>query len=205
MSFAELVARHALDIHGVLHVGANLAQEAEDYHSAGVGPVAWVEANPAVLDQILANIAGYPEQRLIDALVYSEDDIELRFNITNHQGMSSSIYEFGTHPQFSPDTVFVEHLTLRTRTIDTLVAEFGIVANMLSMDIQGAELHALRGATKFLENVDYILTEVNRAQVYIGCAQVEEIEAFLPEFSIVAAHWVEGQDWGDALMVRRCL
>lgn len=204
MSFPALVQRYNLKITGLLHVGAHLAEEASMYANAGIRDVWWIEANPRVQRKILQTLRAFPGQRLIEALVYEKDGVKLDFNVTNYDGMSSSILEFGTHPEFSPDTKFVEKLRLRTRTIDSLAEEHRIVdANFLSMDLQGAELFALKGAHRFLQSVDYVLSEVNQVEVYRDCAQVDELDAFLHEFARVETYWVPAQGWGDALWIRK--
>jgi FkbM family methyltransferase len=203
MSLPELVTIHNLKINGVLHVGAHLAEEAAIYDTLDVGNVWWIEANPRVLGKIKTNLLPYPNQTLLHALVYSEDGVELNFNVTNYEGMSSSIFEFGTHPEFSPDTKFIERIRLLTRTIDSLADQHHISANLLNMDLQGAELLALQGASRFLDGVDYIMTEVNQDEVYVDCAQVEQLDEHLTGFRRVQTYWVPGQGWGDALYVRR--
>jgi FkbM family methyltransferase len=191
-----------MNVTGVLHVGAHLAEEAETYDALGIKEVWWVEANPAVLPMIEEKLYAYPFQRIISGLVYSKAGEELDFNVTNYDGMSSSILEFGTHPEFSPDTVFVDKLRLKTTTIDAIAQEHRVKANFLNMDLQGAELHALRGAQLFLRDVAYIMTEVNNAEVYKDCAKVDELDRFLTGFTRVETYWVPDQGWGDALYVR---
>lgn len=203
MPLPDLVAKYGMDIRGVLHVGAHLVEERDQYEQCQVGSVTWCEANPAVIPEIQATLAAYPNQRIVQALVYSQDGVELDFHVSNYQGMSSSILEWGTHPSFSPDTVWVEHLRLTTMTIDTLAELYDVKANMLVMDIQGAELHALQGATRFMEGVDYVLSEVNDTDVYLQCARVEQIDAALADFARVETHWVADQKWGDMLAIRR--
>lgn len=203
MSLPELVEKHCMKIDGVLHVGAHLAEEAETYAQLGVGEVTWIEANPAVIPKILSELHGFANQRVIEALVYAVDGAQVEFNVTNYDGMSSSIFEFGTHPTFSPDTVFVDKLKLVTRTIDSLMKQYDIKANFLNMDLQGAELLALIGATEFLYDVDYIMTEVNEDEVYLGCAQVGQLDEYLDAFNRVATYWVPDQGWGDALYIRK--
>lgn len=202
MSLSNLVEKYSMEIEGVLHVGAHLAEEADVYNELNVGPVVWVEANPEVLPRILARLRPYEDQMLVQALVYSADGLVLNFNVSNYESMSSSILEFGSHPTFSPDTVFVDKIELKTSTIDWLSYAYDIKANFLNMDIQGAELHALQGATSFLKNVDYIMSEVNDTDVYVGCAKVWELDEFLVGFERVETHWVGGQGWGDALWIK---
>lgn len=204
LSLNEMVIKYINRITGIVHCGARIGEEAEGYDALGVKNVWWVEGNPNILPKLRRNVSQY-NHVVIHALLYEKDGVELNFNITNYDGMSSSILEFGTHPEFSPDTVFVDHVTLPSRSLDSLVQEYGIRANILNMDLQGAELLCLKGATKFIKQVDYIFTEVNNAQVYKDCAQIEELDELLNEFSRVETYWVPGQGWGDALYVRKVL
>lgn len=205
MSLEELVQKHDMKISGVLHLGAHLAEEAPIYDALGVGEVWWVEANPKTIFPIGMALAPYPNQSVVEALIYSEDDVKLPFNVTNYDGMSSSIFQFGTHPQFSPDTVFVETVMLWTVTVDTLAEDINFQANFLNMDLQGAELHALRGAEDTLFDIDYVMTEVNCEEVYKGCARIEELDELLGrwKFERVETYWVPNQGWGDALYIKR--
>lgn len=209
MPLDQLIRRYGLTINGVLHCGAHLAEEAPQYHELGVGPVWWVEANPAVIMTIKGVLTAYPGQRVIEALLWSEGGQVKTFHRSNYRGMSSSLLAFGTHPTFSPDTVFVDDLQMVTRTIDDLVQERAvshrdsIVANFLNMDLQGVEGPVLRGATEFLEGVDYVMSEVNREEVYLGCTRIEELDALLAGFERVETCWVPDQGWGDGLWIRR--
>ena len=47
-------------------------------------------------------------------------------------------------------------------------------ANFLNIDIQGAELLALKGMGSLISYFDYIYLEVNKAHVYKKCALVNE-------------------------------
>lgn len=204
MSLPDLVANYEMSITGVLHCGAHLAEEAPIYAALGAGSVWWVEGNPTVIPKLEPIIAAYPGQSLIEALLYDQDGETVGFNITNYDGMSSSVLEFGTHPQFSPDTVFVDRVELSTRSIDSLVAEHQVEANFLNMDLQGAEGRAVRGGRTFIDNqVDYIMTEVNKDEVYVDCAKVWELDEMLGDFERVKTHWVGNQGWGDGLYIRR--
>jgi len=206
MDLELLLERWNVPVHGVLHLGAHLAEEAEVYHRLGVGPVWWVEANPKVQAKIQRVLDPYPDQHLIEALIWDTDDSTPRpFNITNYDGMSSSVLEFGTHPEFSPDTKYVDTVQLPTRSVDSLVAEHGIEATLLNMDLQGAEGWAIRGAQDFLgDQVTAIMAEVNKAEVYKGCTQVGEFDRLIArrDFQRVETSWVGDQGWGDCWAVK---
>ena len=202
LDLKQLASDFNLQITGVIHLGAHLAEEAPLYAELGINNVWWVEALPQNITLIEKAIRPYGH-KVINALVTDVDHGKQWFNVTNYDGMSSSIYEFGKpHLDSSPDTVFVDRVMLETRTVDSLAAEYNISGcNMLCMDLQGAELLALRGASKTLDAIDYVYTEVNSDQVYIGCAQVFDLDSNLWEFTRVETSWTPAS-WGDALYVR---
>lgn len=206
LSLPELIQRHRLKITGVLHVGAHTGEEAPVYKACGIDRVWWVEANPALLPTLRPAMARYG-QKVIEALVDADPEgREVPFHVTGPYAGSSSLLEFGTHPTFSPDVKMVGELMLKTRTINSLAKEHGIVdCNMLVMDLQGAELRALRGAWSFLEQLDVVFTEINSGEVYKGCAKIWELDEYLGNFVRMETYWVKDQEWGDGLWIRRAL
>ena len=204
MNLATLLEKYQVNCHQLLHIGAHLGEEAAEYDKAGF-PVWWVEANPEVLPKLRANLAQYPEQYVIEGLIADRDDEILRFHITNYDGMSSSIFQFDKHPIYSPDTVFVNEREIVATTIRTLCDQYDIKPDFLNLDIQGAELLALRGAGDVLRGVKWIYTEVSTDTVYAGGAQMSEIDEFLsPDFVRVETDLgMHGGSHGDAFYVRR--
>jgi len=96
---------------------------------------------------------------------------------------------------------------VRTVTLDTLFEKLGIPHDrydVANLDIQGAELMALRGAEKILAGVRAVYTEVNTKELYVGCAQLGEIDEFLGARGFVrVALKVLTHGWGDGLYVRK--
>ena len=78
-------------------------------------------------------------------------------------------------------------------------------ANLLTMDIQGAELMALRGGTETLRHVDAIQLEVNYDELYEGCPSIWDLDAFLESQGFVRykTDTPFHRTWGDALYVRK--
>lgn len=215
MTLSSLMDRFDLDISGVVHVGAHLGEEALSYSEAGIANVWWIEGNPDIIEALTTHVERY-DQKVVCALVYDCDDAEVPFHVTNYKSLSSSIFEFGTHRQVSPDVYFVETKSLRGCTLDTIVRNNGIAGcNFLNMDLQGAELVALRGATTLLESIDYVFTEINVDELYKGCARLPEMDAFLGDrgFERVATQMAGAErpgqpnwtGWGDAFYMRGSL
>ncbi len=207
-----LVNKYRMKLSGVIHAGAHHAEEAKAYRQLGVKDVIWIEGNPDLKPTLERILNRFPGQVLEMGLLSETDGKEVTFNITNFDSMSSSILEFGTHTTVSPDTVFVDHKVLPTITMDTLLADYDLTQyNFLNLDLQGAELLALKGATKVLANIDYIYSEINVDYLYKDCVLLDELEAFLDEFELMEAHLEGSADrdhprwsgWGDGLWIRR--
>jgi FkbM family methyltransferase len=209
LDLETLIEKYSLDIQGCIHVGAHLAEEAPLYHKMGV-PVFWIEADFGAYAKAFHVVEQYPDQLITIGLILDEERKNVPFNITNYDSMSSSIFEWGTHAQFSPDTVVVERTLRDSETLDSFKNEYHWmdvweVANMLNIDIEGAGLLALKGATQLLEQIDYIYIEVQTENVYDGAPMLDEYLAFLSDFEMLELGIVDGQGWGDCFLRRKGL
>ncbi len=200
LALDDLRLKYGLRITGILHVGAHEGQEAEIYARNGVTEVTWVEANPNVIPRLRAHVEPLGH-RVVLALVADRSGDEVDFHITNNE-QSSSILRMEMHQQEYPDVVVTDSIRCTTTTVDDLCALDGIAGfNMLALDVQGAELLALRGAQRVLEGIDYLYIEVNEIHLYEDGALLPELDAYLEEFKRVETK-LGPQGWGDALYVR---
>ena len=189
---------------GVLHVGAHLAEEAEDYAQYNWGKTIWVEAQANLVDQ-LRNTLDPQHNQVIHAAVWSKSGLTLQFNVSS-SSQSSSLLNFGTHKKDYPDIFVTNSYSVTTTTLFDVLdedSEFDFV----NLDIQGVELEALMGLGPHFDRVKWIYSEVNKKEVYENCSDVKEIDQFLEErgFKRVATRWIRGQGWGDALYIRKDL
>jgi FkbM family methyltransferase len=193
---------------GVLHVGAHMCEEAELYASLGMNPrdlekVLWVEANSEIAARA-ASAGQFPN--IACAVVSDNDGGEVTFFVANN-GQSSSFLPFAEHRREHPDVYEVGAYRVRTVTLDTLFDKLGIPQDrydLINLDIQGAELLALRGAEKILAGVRAVYTEVNTKELYAGCAQLGEMDEFLEARGFVrVALEMTKSGWGDALYVSK--
>ena len=76
--------------------------------------------------------------------------------------------------------------------------------NFINIDVQGYELEVFKGAVNTLKNIDYIISEINRDEVYANCAKVDDLKNFLSQygFELVEETW-DGQTWGDGLFIKK--
>ena len=168
-------------ISGVIHVGANDGEEASLYQKRDLS-VIWIEAIPSMLDLLKSNIAQFPKQRAITALVTDKEDQTYQFNIANNLGKSSSIYDFKDHKNIWPDVGYQESITLSSTTLTRLIAQESIDMShyqALVMDTQGSELLILMGAIPLIPFLQYIKVEVADFEIYEGCCQLKDINEFM--------------------------
>lgn len=204
----KLASKHRINITGVLHCGASTGQEAESYHKLGAKNMLFIEAIPEVFEKLEVHISQYPGARAINACISDEDEKEVAFNISSNEGQSSSFLEFGTHKTAHPDVHFIDQIQLKTKRLDTLIDEINLNIhefNFLNMDLQGAELLALRGLGDYLKYFKYAYLEVNKEELYKGCPMVEDLDMYLIGFGFrrVETSWAGNFGWGDALYIRR--
>lgn len=199
---SELVSRN-IKVSGVLHIGAHTCEELPLYNQLGVSSqnVIWVDA--INLNVMRARDRGIPN--VYNAVITDKDDDTVLFNVSNNV-QSSSVYEFGTHSEEHPSVVYIDSVEMTTTTVDTFLNSLGNDCshlNFWNIDIQGAELLALKGASKYLKQVDVLFLEVNTEELYKGCALVSELDEFLAQHNfrrIITEMTRHG--WGDALYVK---
>lgn len=198
--FKSLIDKYDIHPKGVLHVGSNLCQEANDYYNNGVEQTIWVEALPEIYDRLGNALSNHTNWTALLACITDRDDDEVEFHVANNEGQSSSILEFGTHTIHHPSVYFTHSIKLKTVRLDTLLKRVDLFHyDFLAIDLQGAELLALKSMGDLLNYFTSCYIEVNRESLYKGCPMFEEIESYLKEFGFVTKEvcWTDW-NWGDA-------
>lgn len=204
IDFRQLFPKYNIKPKGVLHIGANVGEEAPVYDELGVKNVQWIEGNPEIFPKLIDNIRPYPNQFAMLALVGDKHDEPVNFHVSNNGSQSSSVLELGTHLQQHPEVHYTHDIALTMKRLDVLLGgKLAFEMDFLNIDLQGAELMALRGLGDLLRNFKWAYLEVNKAEVYKGCAQVEEVDSFMAGFGFlrVETKWVG--NWGDACFLHR--
>ena len=166
---------------GVIHVGANTGQERDIYAKYDLD-VLWIEPIDSVFDELLANIAPYPKQKALKALLTDTSGNKVTLHIASNNGASSSILPMKHHGEIWPDVHYVNAVELTSETLIDLIArtQTDIAKyDTLVMDTQGSELLVLRGGEALLKNFKRIHTEVADFESYEGCCVLPEVNAYL--------------------------
>ncbi len=198
----NILLANNINVTGAFHVGAHECEELLFYSQLGLKSedIVWIDAIKSKI--IEAKNRGIPN--VYHAVITDKDNDDVVFNITNNV-QSSSVLEFGTHAVEHPHVVYVDKKQEKSTTIDTFFSENNIDAskcNFWNFDIQGAELMALKGATKSIQYAKALYLEVNEKELYKKCGLVGEIDDFLAQYNFkrVLTH-MTCHGWGDALYI----
>ncbi len=193
------------NIKGIIHIGAHECEERESYIkelNINDDKTLWFEANMTKVIEMKNKI---PNLNLYQICLSDEDDKEVIFKVTNNY-QSSSILNLKTHLIHHPYIYTIEEIKMKTKKMSTFINENNIDMNnfnFLNLDIQGAELMALKGFEEYLEKIDYIYTEVNIEELYENCALLHQIDEYLMKFGFVRILCkMTGFRWGDAFYIK---
>ena len=171
---------------GILHLGAHRGLEAEVYNWFGKN-VIWVEALPKTYNQLKEHLYFYKNQLPFKALLTNKDDEKINFYVSNYDSACSSIYKFTENIKLSKiwsnrDHQMINTLVLKSKKLDTLFAEENINPknfNHWILDLQGAELLALKGGEKALDSCKSIYIEVSQKRFYENAVLWNELKEWL--------------------------
>jgi len=193
--------KYSPKVSGIIHIGGHYGNEIEKYKSHNVNNIVLFEplsSNFSVLSekirQVGCNITAHQ-------VALGNDNRRVVMNISSNEAQSSSILTPKVHLTAHPEVSFDGTEEVQMKKLDDYNYQ---TYNMMVIDVQGYELEVLKGASKTLDNVDYIYCEVNRDEVYEGNARVEEIDEYLSSYGFerVETQWYYTEVWGDAFYIK---
>ena len=201
ISVNELIKYWNVSPKGVIHVGAHEAEESFQYNDANWGKVYWVEAQPDKVEFLNKKFAN-SKDTVIAAAVWSTPGVALDLQVMTNSA-STSLLNLGTHHEAHPDIAYSHSLKVSTQVLEKLIPEDSN-ADYLCLDIQGAELEAIKGFGDRVSKMKWIYSEVNEDELYEGCCLVSDLDTYLDNygFARMATRWTEF-GWGDALYMKK--
>jgi len=196
----DLVKKYNIQFKGILHVGAHECEELQLYEKyIPRQNILWIDA---LDDKVELCKNRYPNI-LIEKAVISDTIETVTFHRSNN-GQSSSILNFGLHSKFHPEVKYISSYEVQTQLLKNIICKYNIPFNFINLDIQGVELKALKSMEEYLNQIDYIYTEVNSDYVYENCSIVTEIDDYLNKFGFIRVEtsWWSDCKWGDAFYIR---
>jgi len=180
---------------GIIHLGAHRGTEAPIYDWFSK-PVIWVEANKKIYEELLINLHYYKNQKAFNYLILDKSRLKNNFNISDNDGASSSIYEFGKFHQNSDlfnkrNFKYTNKIVMESYSFDEFVSNEKIEMsnyNFWVIDVQGAELPVLQGSEKNLNYCKFLMTEVSKKEFYKGGTSWDDLKKWLSEKNFKILH-----------------
>ncbi|MBU1014578.1 MAG: FkbM family methyltransferase [Bacteroidetes bacterium] len=201
----------------ILDVGANIGQTLKVYKSLFPdGEIHCFEPFPDSYN-ILKDFATQFNRSQTYQLAIAEKTEETVFHVNSDYHATNSLFYRPSkgYCYYPKEAQLNDTIPVKTDTLDSFAQRINLnQVNILKMDIQGAELLALRGATQLLENqaISLIVTEVMFVPHYEGGALFNQIHDFLSTkdyslFGIYDAHFAENCQirFADAIFISRDL
>ena len=199
MPMSELSRDYGVRPKVIAHVGAHNGEEFDQYSRLEVVEVHWFEANPFQIEFLSNRFANMHSQILVPRAVWDSDNETLKFKVTSNS-LSSSLFDLGTHSVKYPDIVPKEEIDVTTMRLDSYFYD-KLKPDFINLDIQGAELKALKGAKEILNEVSFVYTEVSYEELYLNAPFADEIDSYLKSlgFKKVMSRKLPQDGWGDVL------
>jgi FkbM family methyltransferase len=165
----------------------------------------WIEANPKIIDDLKDHTSQYINQKVIQALLSDEDNKLENFNISSNDGASSSIFSFGSYKKIHEKIKMTDVMKLKTNTLDTIIKKEQINIDKYDfwvVDLQGAELLALKGANEMIKSCKFMYIEISKENIYKNGANWNELNEFLKKRNFIPVWEPEGIHT-DVLYIKR--
>ncbi|WP_052331161.1 FkbM family methyltransferase [Planktothrix agardhii] len=206
LNFPDLCQHHNITPRGIILIGAYDGKTLKRLNLPNTVKILVIDANQGAVERLQENFADSPNIQVVQAAIANHNDT-VTLHLTSLES-SSSILPWKQYSEIYPNIKEIQQLTLSSHTLDTLLEELNLSPsdfNILILDIQGAELLALEGATQLLNNLDAIYTNVHYQELFEGGALAEEVNQFLTDyqFDIVAEETPYHPAWGEAFYVRQ--
>lgn len=207
--FEDWIRKYNIPSSPLIHIGAHLVQERDEYKTLNFSPVLWFEANPQIAEKAKNILKDYPDQELLNEALWSTAGVAKPFYFAGHQGSSSSLLEPHLISASHPEVVKTGEISLVTSTLDTELNRLrtGVQYRVLVLDVQGAELEVILGGGDTIKNVDYIISEISQIELYRKTSTVKELSKVLNDygFTFVASEINRATGWGEGLFIKTSL
>lgn len=198
-----------LPCRGVLHIGAGECEEIEEYYRAGIHSVYWVEARR--MSKTARDKAIHYGHRYLDRTAITDlNQPSVGLYTTSNSGLSSSIMVMKDHLLAEPSVSqsgyeFVDNLTGH-QLLERAFGKDHHYPDVLVLDVQGAELRAIKSFMEEIRWFKAIVCEVELIEAYEGQPMFHDVWKYmtstgwkLSDLSIHRSTFL----WGDAVWTRK--
>jgi FkbM family methyltransferase len=169
------------------------------------------ECNPNTIPICKKNIESYPNIILIDKAVNSYDGT-CKFYPINQQktittwkdGNPGASSLFKANGNYKPEKYVQDEIDVSCCKIETILHDYGIdKVDLVWMDLQGAEMIALKSLGIYIDSIDYIHTEVTHFEMYTGQNMFTDIHTFLLDNKYNSVNQILKNSWQEDVIYKR--
>ena len=164
------------------------------------------ECNQNTLNICKENILPYKDRiTLIEGAVCDYDG-DIKFYPINQEktittwkdGNPGASSIFKSNGKYSIETYIQDEITTQCHRLDSVMDKYSIPkVDIIWMDLQGAELLALKGLGNHLQNVKYIHTEVSYKEMYTGQVMFDELNNYILSNDFIIKNNLSLQNWQE--------
>lgn len=202
LDFKKLYKKYNMKIDGVIHIGAHYGQEYLLYKELNIKNISFFEPLKKNFSVLENNIPIDEHIKLYNFALGRENKNVSMYVESINNGQSSSILKPKLHTEQYKNIIFNEIEEVEMKRLDDINLVYK--HNFINIDVQGYELEVFNGSKETLKNIDYIISEVNRAELYENNVFVDKLDEFLKDYNFlrVETSW-DGITWGDALYIKK--
>ena len=197
----------------IFDVGSrDCAQAIEFYNAYPNSKIYAFECNPNTLNICKKNIEKYTDRiTLIEGAVIDYDGnitfypINQEKTITTwRDGNPGASSIFKSNGKYTVETYVQDEIITNCHRLDTIMEKYGIPrVDIIWMDLQGAELLALKGLGKQLQNVQYIYTEITHIEMYSGQVMFNELNNFILSNDFIIKNKLSLTGWQEDVIYEK--
>jgi FkbM family methyltransferase len=196
---------------GLIHVGAGFGRDVAAYRQLEVPRVVLVEALDGAFGGLKKEIGDNPTMHPVRALCSSLAGVQSNFYIASNAGVSSSMLKPRRHLIEAPTVEFPLTVKIVTTTLDSVIADLEASSvgfslgqtDVLIVEVQGAELQVLKGASRTLQRVRYVYATVFSGGLFEKETDFGDLQAFLRCYGFRLNNLaLTKHGWGHAFFLR---
>lgn len=167
------------------------------------------ECNPNTLDLCKRNIQGYSDRiTLIEGAVCDYDG-DITFYPINQKktvttwtdGNPGASSLFKSNGQYTVEKYVQDEIKVNAHRLDTIMQKYNIPrVDIIWMDLQGAELLAMKGLGQHLNTVSHIHTEVSHKEMYTGQVMFSELNTYMISKGFTVANNISMNGWQEDII-----
>lgn len=163
----------------VLDVGANRGHFARAAAQCFAGAAVHAFEPLAVCQPALQKMVRRFPQLRVHQIALGDRSAEMTMHENAYPDSSSLLKMTERHKELWPKTRDERPITVPVKTLDSVRSELGSGPYFMKLDVQGYELHVLRGAEAVLQDTSVVMAEVLFEPLYDGQADFPAVWDFL--------------------------